>query len=130
MAIRTKFTVDLSLSENGGEAKELGASPPWRGVNDQLDDGGTWRRKIVGSATDIEIDLNGLANGRLIGIKTTKQIAVKKNSALGEAWLVRPLGTGAMEGIFLVTTDGVTSLFVSNPGTEDAEVTFSIAGIF
>jgi hypothetical protein len=130
MAIRVKFEIDLSLSENSIEAKELGMTPPWKGTNDQQDDGGTWRRKIVAGATDVLIDLNGLANGRLIAVKTNKTVLLKKNSAAGESWPIRPLGTGALDGIFFCTTDGITALYVTNGGSEDAEVTFTVAGIF
>lgn len=130
MSIRVKYTIDLSLSENAGDAKELGSTPPWKATNDQQDDGGTWRRKIPGSATNVEVCFNGLAAAHLIGIKSTKSITVKKNSSTGEAWTVRPLGVGATEGVFLVTTDDVSSLFISNLSAEDAEVTFSVAGVF
>lgn len=130
MGIRVNFQVDLSLSENTTEAKELGATPPWKGKNDQLEAGGTWRQRVDASTVDLEIDINGLANGRLLAIKTNKAISFKKNSSSGEAWSIRPLGTGATDGIFLITTDGITSLYLSNAGAEDAEVTFVVAGIF
>ena len=130
MGIRTKFLVDLSLSETTSESKELGQSPPWKGTNDQLDDGGTWRRKIIAGATNVLIDLNGLANGRLIAIKSNREITVRKNSSGGEPWTIRPLGTGATDGIMVITTDAVTALYVSNAGSEDAEVTFAVAGMF
>lgn len=131
MAIRVKYTIELSLSESTADAKELGQSPPWKGTNDLQDDGGTWRRRIPASTADVEIDINGLANAHLVAIKSNKEITVKKNAATGEPWTVRPLGSSAApDGIFVVTTDAVTKLYVSNPGAEDAEVTFSVAGIF
>jgi hypothetical protein len=129
MAIRVKFDIDLQLSESSQGQKELGKSPPWSGINDQQDNGGTWRQRIDAGDTDILVDLNGLANGRLIAIKTDQEISVKKNSAGGEAWTIRPLGTGALDGIFMITTDGITSLYLTNAGSLDAEVTFSIAGV-
>ena len=130
MSIRVKFKVDLSLSETTAEGKELGLTAPWSGTNDLQDDGGTWRRKVVAGAIDVLIDLNGLANGRLIAIKSNKEITVKKNATTGEAWTIRPLGTGALDGVMVITTDGVTALYVTNAGTADAEVTFLVAGIF
>lgn len=129
MAIRVKFEVDLQISENTQGQKELGKTAPWCGTNDLQDNGGTWRQRLSAGDTDIQVDLNGLANGRLIAIKSSEEILVKKNSAAGEAWTIRPLGTGATDGIFVITTDGVTSLFLSNVGSLDADVTFSIAGV-
>lgn len=129
MAIRVKFEVLLQLSETTQEGKELGKTSPWQGTNDQLENGGTWRQRIDAGATDIEVDLNGLANARLLAIKTDQEITVKKESAAGEPWVIRPLGTGALDGIFLITTDAVTKLYLTNAGSLDAEVTFSVAGI-
>jgi hypothetical protein len=65
----------------------------------------------------------------MIAIKSNQEISVKKNGAGGEAWTIRPLGTGATDGIFVITTDGVTSLYLTNAGGLDADVTFSIAGV-
>ena len=129
MAIRVKFELDLQLSEGSQGQKELGKTAPWTGTNDQQDNGGTWRQRIDAGATDVLIDLNGLANGRLIALKTSQEISIKKNASGGEAWTIRPLGTGAVDGVFMITTDGITSLYITNAGGLDAEVTFSIAGV-
>lgn len=129
MAIRVKFEISLQLSETAQEGKELGKTPPWSGTSDLLDDGGTWRQKIAAGATDVEIDLNGLSSARLVAMKTNREITFKKDSSAGEPWTLRPLGTGALDGVFMITTDAVTKLYVSNAGSMDAEVTFSLAGI-
>lgn len=129
MAVRVSFQVELSISETTDSLNELGKTPPWKGKADVLDNGGTWRQRIAAGATDLEIDLNGLSNGRLLAIKTSQEITIKKNANTGEAWTIRPLGVGATEGIFVSTTDGITSLFVTNAGSLDAEVTFSLAGL-
>jgi hypothetical protein len=129
MGVRVTFEVLVQISENSQEFKELGKTAPWRGTCDLLDEGGTWRQKIVAGATDVLIDLNGLANGRLLGIKTNQTITIKKNAAVGEPWTIRPLGTGALDGVFYVTTDGITSLYLSNAGSLDAEVTITLAGM-
>ncbi len=129
MAIRVTFDIDLALSESRSGSKELGIAP-WAGTNDQLDDGGAWRRRISAGATNVAIDINGLANGRLVAVKTSQPITLKRNSVDDTGWVIRPLGTGATDGIFICTTDGVTTLYVTNAGSEAAEVTFMVAGIF
>ena len=128
MSVRIKFDIDFSLSETSAGSKELGLAPPWSGISDALDDGGTFRRRIAANATDVVIDLNGLTTGRFLAIKTNKTISIKKNSAGGEPWTIRAIGTGATDGVWFCTTDGVTSLYVTNAGAEIAEVTFSFAG--
>ena len=130
MPIRIKFNIEYSLSENSTGGKELGLAPPWTGTNDQMDDGGTFRRKITAGATDVAVDINGLANCRFLTIKTNKAIKLKLNNTGNTAIDITPLGVGALDGIMVLTTDSVTVLYVSNLGTADAEVTFSIAGMF
>jgi len=129
MAVRVSFQVELSISESTESLSELGKTCPCKGKTDVLDNGGTWRQRILAGATDVEIDMNGLSNGRLIAIKSNQEISIKKNSNAGEAGTIRPLGVGATEGVFVVTTDGITSIFVTNAGGLDAEVTFSFGGL-
>lgn len=129
MGVRVTFEVLVQISENNQELKELGRSPPWKGTSDLLDDGGTWRQRILAGAVDVPVDLNGLANGRLLAIKTNQTITFKKNLIGGEPWTIRPIGAGALDGVFLATTNGITSLFFSNPGSLDAEVTISLGGM-
>lgn len=129
MGIRVTLEVLVQLSENTQELKELGKSPPWRGTCDLLDEGGTWRQRIAAGASNVAIDLNGIATGRLLAIKSNQTITVKKNASGGEPWTIRAMGTGALDGIFLITTDGITSLYLSNAGSLPAEVTISLAGM-
>lgn len=129
MSVRTKFSIDYSISENSGGGKELGQTPPWTGTTDALDDGGTWRRRIIAGATDVLIDLNGLTTCRLLTLKTTQTITWKINNTSSTPITLRALGTGATDGVLFMTTDGVTAIYLSNAGTVDAEVTVTIAGI-
>ena len=128
MAVRIRLDIKVTISENPSEANELGRTTPWVGVNDQQENGGSWTQTIAAGVVDLPVDLNGLADGTLIAIKTDQAIDIKKNAASGEAWTVRPLGVGALDGFFIVSTTGVTSLFVSNSGGKDAIVTFMVAG--
>lgn len=128
MAIRIRLDIKVTMSENPSEANELGRTTPWLGVNDQQENGGTRTQTIAAAVVDQEISLNGLADGTFVAIKTDQTISVKKNSAGGEPWTVQALGVGALDGFFIVSTTGVTSLFVSNAGAKDAIVTFMIAG--
>jgi hypothetical protein len=128
MAIRVEFELSLNISENSSGLKELGNTPPWKGKNDLLDDGGSFKRTLAGNATDVLISLEGLAVARLIGIKSNKIITVKKNSSAGEAWTIRPLGTGALDGVLIMTTDTISSLYLSNTEADAASVVIFFAG--
>jgi hypothetical protein len=127
MSVRISFSLDLSISENSYGNKELGQLP-WKGLNDQQANGGSWKRKLAAGVSNAEIDLNGLSNGRFIAIKSTQDISIKKNASTGEAWTIKALGVGALDGIFFCTTDGVTKLFLTNAGSKDADVTIVVAG--
>lgn len=129
MPLKTFFEINLSLSESRTGDGELGSTPPWRGTSFGLSTGGTWRQTIPAGETDVEIDLNGVDTARLIAVKTNEEIEIKKNSVGNEAWKVRPLGDGADSGVMLIMTDDVSSLFVSNNGSDDANVTFTVAGV-
>lgn len=129
MAIRVKFEIDLSLSENASEAKDLGKTAPWKGINDLMDNGGSFRQRVAAGAVNYEVDLNGLTSARMIAIKTNKAVSVKKNSISGEPWLIKPLGVGALDGILFITTDSVTTLYISNAGADAADITFFLAGV-
>lgn len=125
---RIKFTFDFSISEDQTAGRELGQSPPWQGVTDAIADGGTFRRKILAHATDVLVGINGLSGLNWLAIKSDQTITFKKNSTMGEPTTLEALGVGAMDAILIMTTAGITSLYVSNPGATDAEVTFSMAG--
>jgi len=129
MSIRVNFNIDLSLSETTLENKELGMTPPWQGTNDQLDDGGTFRRKIVAGATDVAVPLLGLSNGRLLAIKSNQQVSIRRDTVSDVPWIIRPLGVGAQDGVFVITTDALSTIYISNAGSLDAEVTFSVGGL-
>ena len=128
MTISTVFRLELTLSEGACSGGQLGHADPWEGKNNQQAEGGTFRRCIPAGAVNVEVPILGLSAARLIAIKTDQAITVKKNINTGEAWTIRPLGTGALDGIFFCTTDEVTDLFFSNLGSIDAQVTISLAG--
>lgn len=128
MAVRIRFDIKVTISENPSEANELGKTTPWVGVNDQQENGGSWTQTIAAGTVDQLVDLNGLADGTFLAIKTDETIDIKKNASGGEAWTIQPLGVGALEGFFIVSTTGVTALYVSNASAADATVTFMIAG--
>ena len=128
MAVRIRLDIKVTISENPSEANELGRTTPWVGVNDQQENGGSWTQTIAAGTVDKEVDINGLADATFLAIKTDQTIDVKKNAAGGEPWTVRPLGVGALDGVFIISTTGITSLFISNSSSKDAIVTFMVAG--
>jgi hypothetical protein len=128
MAVRIRHDIKVTISENPSEVNELGKTTPWVGVNDQQENGGSWTQNIAASTVDQLVDMNGLADATFLAIKTNETITIKKNGAGGEAWTIQALGVGSLDGFFVVSTTGVTSIYVSNAGAKDATVTFMVAG--
>ena len=128
MAVRIRHDIKITISENPSEINELGKTTPWVGTNDQQENGGSWTQNIAASVVDQLVDLNGLADATLLAIKSDETISIKKNSAGGEPWTIQALGVSSLDGFFVISTTGVTSLYVSNAGAKDATVTFMVAG--
>jgi len=135
MPIRLRQGATITVSSSAqNENKDLG-NLVWEVVTDDLGEGGTWKTLVPASSTDLEIKLDNVANVQFLALRTNSKdptqdpvaLDFKKNSAAGEVFQIKPLSK-AKEGNFLMTTDGITSLFVTNGGSIDMEVTVVIAG--
>lgn len=134
MSVRTRYRIEASVSSTTAEEKDLGNLKMEQACDSQAD-GGSRKNVIVVAATDVDVTPRQLATTRMLVIRTAAKnpndtpatINLKKNSALGEVWAIVPL-SGTREGYFVTTTDSVTALYVSNPGTVDMEVTVMAAG--
>ena len=122
MAARTRYRVAVAISSNpDNEERDLGNTVA-EVVNDGLVDGGTWQNVLAPNATDVLVQLTQVSNARFVYVRAFANdpnqnpvaITLKKNGIGGEAWTVAPL-TGAKEAQFLISTDGVTALYLSNP---------------
>lgn len=134
MAVRLRFSVTTAISSTTAEEKDLGYSQ-FEVVSDAQGEGGNWKTTLVAGATDVAIQLGNVSSVAFLAIRTNVKnpldtptaITVKKNSATGEPITVEPL-PDTKEGHMLLTTSGITALYLSNPGTVDMEVTIAAAG--
>ena len=134
MPVRVRYSASIELSSGTQEQKDLG-NVAWSIVTDGLGEGGTWKTLVPAASTDLEIRLDNIANVNFLALKTSAKdptqvpvaLSFKKETAGGEVFQVKPLPS-TKEGHFLMTTDGVTALFVTNTGSVDMEVVVVASG--
>lgn len=123
MANRLKYTIDVQLSSSDAGTNDLG-HPVAAVTSDALTLGGT--RKVILAAkdadpalpVDVEIPLGVITAASFIAIFVSKRTRVKtRPDDLGLT--IAPVGT-ATQGQFLLSTEGVTRLFVANLATDAA----------
>lgn len=134
MPVRFRQGVTIGVSSTSAEEKDLG-NLKWEVVTDDLGEGGSWKTLVEAGEIDLEIALDNLAAAKFLALRTVSKdptqnpvaLTFKKESALGEPFVVQPLA-GTKEGHFMISTDAITALFVTNSGVVDMEVTIVTAG--
>lgn len=134
MPVRVRLRIDSAISSSQIEEKDLG-NKHYEVVTDSQNEGGTWKTKIAALALDVEVSLRQVAQARLLVISTNTvdpnaapvPIQLKRNTILNEIIEITPLAT-TKQGLFALTTTGLTAIFVSNPGSVDMEITLAVAG--
>lgn len=135
MTVRVRYAVAVSISSTSAEEKDLG-NVKLETVTDVETKGGTWKTVLLAGATNVQLYLDNITTAQLLVIRTLSVdpnvapvgINIKRNSTSGEAILIQPLGD-IKEGIFVITTDGLTSLYASNSGAVDMNLVLSVAGV-
>lgn len=124
MATRTRYRVAVAVSSNpDNEERDLGNTVS-EVVNDGLGDGGTWQSVLPPSVTDVLVQLTQVSTARFVYLRAFANdpnqnpgpITLKKNSVGGESWTVEPL-PNSKEAQFLISTSGLTGLYLSNPSS-------------
>lgn len=134
MPVRVRYKVEVSVSSNSSEEKDLG-NIKWEIVTDKQNEGGGWKTTLAAGTVDAQLPLDSIATARLLVIRTNAKdpnqnpadILIRRNLITNEQILIKPL-SDSKEGHFLVSTDGLTALFASNPGAVDMEMTILVAG--
>lgn len=135
MSVRVRYIVQAAVSSTSAEERDLG-NVNWQIVTDAEAKGGTWKTKLVAGASNVQLQIDNISTIQLIIIRVLPTdtnnppgyINLTKNSPSGEVIKVSPLGD-AQEAHLLLSTDSVTSLYASNPGTYDLDVTLVAAGV-
>ena len=134
MAVRLRFSVATSISSTTAEEKDLGQSS-FEVVSDAQGEGGNWKLTLPAGSADVQLQLGNISSLAFLAIRTNAKnplddpaaITLKKDSASGEPITIAPL-PDTKEGHLLLTTTGITALYLSNSGTVDMEVTVAASG--
>jgi hypothetical protein len=135
MSVRVRYIVQAAVSSTSAEERDLG-NVNWQIVTDQEAKGGTWKTKLPAGSSNVQLQIDNISTIQLIIVRVLPSdpnnppgyINLTKNSPTGEVILVKPLGD-AQEAHMLLSTDSVTSLYASNPGAYDLDVTVVAAGV-
>lgn len=130
MANRVNYSVAVDLSSTTGGLKDI-ANLAFKGSSDTPQFGGARKIKLNAGQANYQVDLGaGVATGKLLVIQADKLgVDVKFNGTGNTPIPCVPLA-GTTLGHLFVTTDGLTSLYLTNKdGTNACEVLVGIAGV-
>jgi hypothetical protein len=136
MANRLSYSAGVEISSSPVlEQKDLGLLA-FAGRSDALTEASTRKVVLAGGATDVAVDLDGITTVKFLAMQVAgvngaapTGVLLKKNSTGDAGEQVKPL-SGVSVAHRLETTDGVTSLFMTNlDATNPVEVVLSLAGV-
>lgn len=133
MSVRGRLKVQIAISSTTAEDRDLG-NGSYEVVTDLPDDGGSWKIKLPASTVNLPVALGNVSSATFLGIRAVTlnptdvpvDIILRKNSTSGEAWTISPINN--QEGWFVSSTDTITSIFLSNPGAIDMQVSIFLLG--
>lgn len=128
--MRFRYKVNVSVSNNESEQQDFG-KPLVDQVTDTFNEGGSWRTKVAAGATNYPVSLGSLAETKFLLIRTfpvdlnntPASITIKRNLITNEAIEIAPYpGNDNKEGIFILSTTGITALFATNASAIDVYI--------
>jgi hypothetical protein len=133
MTIRIRFRQGVAVSSSIAEEKDLGNSES-QIVVDTLGEGGAMRFTIPASAVDLNVQHPQVATAKYLYLRAVSkdpanppvELMVKRNGSGNTAWPLTPVD--GKEAVMQVSTSGLTSLLVSNPGSVAMDLTVAMAG--
>lgn len=134
MPVRIRYKLDISISSTSAEDKDLG-NGVYEAVTDDFGEGGVRKFTLAASTTDLPLDIGNVTTARFVAIRTNAkdptqdpvEITVKRNDVANDEIPITPMDS-TKEGHLLFSTSGVTSLFASNAGSVDMELTVFVSG--
>jgi hypothetical protein len=134
MPVRSRYKIEASVSSTSAEDKDLG-NVAYEVYTDDLSDGGSWKFKLAAAAPDTQIGLGDISSAKMLIIRTNAKdpnatpgvINLRLNLIGNPVIPIAPIGQ-AKEGHFVLSTSGITAIFLANPGSIDMEVTVTVAG--
>lgn len=134
MSVRGRVSITIAVSSSSAEEKDLG-NGAYQVVTDTPNDGGSWKVKVPASTTNMQIPFAGIAEVAFVAFRTTSydptvppiDLGFRKNSTSGELQTVSPINN--QEGWYLISTDTIEAMYVTNSGATDMQVTIFAWGV-
>lgn len=134
MPVRLTLDLEFSVSSTTADEKDLGNGKFFLRT-DAFGEGGTWKTTIVATTVDQQFILDNVAVGRFLLIRVHpvsendpgQAISVKLNDTGNTAIEIVP-PDDKKDGYFVITTDNLTALYVTNAGSVDVNLTIAVAG--
>lgn len=135
MAVRVRYAVQAAVSSTTAEEKDLG-NVKVEVVTDSETKGGTWKTVVPAATADMQLYVDNITTIQLLIIRTTAVnpneapvgVSIKRNGTAAEAILIKPVGD-SKEGVLVLSTDSLTSIYASNAGTVDMNLTITAVGV-
>lgn len=135
MSVRVRYAVNAAVSSSVAEERDLG-NVRLEAVTDAEIKGGTWKTRLLASQTDVQLHLDNITTAQLLIIRTVaadpnqtpQGITIKRNGIGNEAILIKPLAD-TKEGLFMISTDNLTSIYASNTSSVDMDLILICAGV-
>lgn len=133
MAVRVRYKTEIVVSSTSAEEKDLG-NQKYEVVNDDMNEGGTWKTVLAAAAVDVQLNLGNVAAARFLCIRTSAKdptltagnVLIRLGDVGAEQITIKPMG--GKEGIFKISCNDIDSVFASNPGSVIMDVIVSAAG--
>jgi hypothetical protein len=133
MSVRARLKISMAISSTTAEERDLG-NGSFEVVTDLPGEGGSWKLVLPANSTDVSVPLASIASVSLIALRTVTKdptatpvnVSYKKNSNSGEATTIAPIA--GQEGWLLLSTAGLTALYLTNATTTDMQVTVFALG--
>jgi len=134
MAVRLTFKAEFSISSTMADEKDLG-NGEYQVRTDSMNEGGTWRTRVADGATDQQINLDNIADAKWLYLRITPVVETDpsptlsiKLDAVGNTPISLTSPTDKKEGMMMLTTTGLSALYVSNASGYAVDLTVSVAG--
>lgn len=133
-AVRLTFKAEFSISSTPADEKDLG-NGLYQVRTDAMSEGGTWRTRVADAETDWEVRLDNIADAKFLFLRLTKVEETDPAPAItfklddvGNTAVPLSAPSDSEEGMLLLTTDGLSALYVTNASGYAVDLTVSVAG--
>jgi hypothetical protein len=134
MAILASLSICAGISSTSAENRDLGHLERSDKFS-TFEEGGSIMDLIPAGAVDVPLSLGGLSSCAVLVLITSPKdqnlagstLQLKRNLIGAEATPITPIGN-RKQGYYVLSTESLTAVFLSNPGTTDMRVQYAVLG--